>query len=262
MNIGSQEDVDPKKPIEAINSLLTSCRLQSTVVNSSNYDREQRIYIPPSVQPNAQNRPSNPTYSEVVETINATPQQRETTESDSPPEIKQKIKMFTGAFQGKIHDLIQESKFSKALQAIETNLNKESLGQTRTDLKQIEEIRKQQLAKLFPTPRKVELKAVFRPFKHAYFKIKESEVVDAIKELDASKSCGASGLSNKIIKKLVNNGRFIQILASAFETLINDPKQMSQILPLFDLFTYWILICDPSYFEYLIFQVNITLYAN
>ncbi|CAL6041108.1 Hypothetical_protein [Hexamita inflata] len=145
----------------------------------------------------------------------------ETNESDSPPEIKQKIKMFTGAFQGKIHDLIQESKFSKALQAIETNLNKESLGQTRTDLKQIEEIRKQQLAKLFPTPRKVELKAVFRPFKHAYFKIKESEVVDAIKELDTSKSW-ASGLSNKIIKKLVNNGRFIQILASAFETLIND----------------------------------------
>ncbi|CAL6021760.1 Reverse_transcriptase/endonuclease [Hexamita inflata] len=231
--------LDPKKPIEAINSLLTSCRLQSTVVNSSNYDREKGIYIPPSVQPpsvqpNAQNRPSNPTYSEVVETINATPQQRETNESDSPPEIKQKIKMFTGAFQGKIHDLIQESKFSKALQAIETNLNKESLGQTRTDLKQIEEIRKQQLAKLFPTPRKVELKAVFRPFKHAYFKIKESEVVDAIKELDASKSCGASGLSNKIIKKLVNNGRFIQILASAFETLINDPKQMSQILPLFE----------------------------
>ncbi|CAL5978360.1 Reverse_transcriptase (RNA-dependent DNA polymerase) [Hexamita inflata] len=108
------------------------------------------------------------------------------------------------------------------------------MKKTSLDIKAIEEMRLRQLAKLFPTPPVVNINTTFRPYKHTYFQIKEKEVIDALHQLDISKTCGASGLSNQILRKLAENGRFVKILANAFEILINDPKQISQILPLFE----------------------------
>lgn len=142
--------------------------------------------------------------------------------------------MFTRTFKAKVADFIREYKFSKALQAIENTLTKEGMAKTSLDIKAIEEMRLRQLAKLFPTPSVVNINTTFRPYKHTYFQIKEKEVVDALHQLDISKTCGASGLSNQILRKLAENGRFVKILANAFEILINDPKQISQILPLFE----------------------------
>ncbi|CAL6105827.1 Hypothetical_protein [Hexamita inflata] len=212
--------LDPKKPhwkllhqfiIDFLQTIKHSSKhAQITTANRNIYSPSVQ---PPLVQLNAQNRPSNPTYS-VVETINATPQQREQTRATAHPKSREN-KMFTGAFQVKIHDLIQESN-SKALQAIETNLNKESLGQTRTILNKLKKLGNKQLAKLFPTPRKVELKAVFRPFKHAYFKIKESQKLwTPQKNLTHQNSVGQAVSQIKLKNQKTTVGSS-EILASAF----------------------------------------------
>ncbi|CAL6038866.1 Reverse_transcriptase (RNA-dependent DNA polymerase) [Hexamita inflata] len=227
--------LDVNKPIEAINQLLSSCRLKSSITFNSNYDKKSESYNPPEPKTEQQETrkdqkwdPRNP---EVVEVIYEAPK-------ESPPEEipipEEKITMFTRAFKAKVADFISEYKFSKALQAIENTLTKEGMEKTSLDIKAIEEMRLRQLAKLFPTPPVVNINTTFRPYKHTYFQIKEKEVIDALHQLDISKTCGASGLSNQILRKLAENGRFVKILANAFEILINDPKQISQILPLFE----------------------------